>query len=87
MCIVYTQVIMSNFTDFIQPLIEPLQVFFLVASIILILMQNRGAGLSNAFGGSNEIYLTRRGIEKWVVNFTVIAITGFIFFRFLDLYI
>jgi protein translocase SecG subunit len=50
-------------------------------------MQNRGAGLSSSFGGSNEVYLTRRGIEKWVVNFTIILIVLFVVLRIVDLYI
>jgi protein translocase SecG subunit len=64
----------------------PIQTFFLVVAIILILIQNRGSGLSTAFGGNNEIYLTRRGIEKWVVNFTVVSIVAFVILRFVDLY-
>jgi protein translocase SecG subunit len=57
-----------------------------VAIIGLILIQNRGAGLSSAFGGSNEVYLTRRGIEKWVINATVILIVSFCVIRILSFY-
>ncbi len=78
---------MEQILEFIKPYILPLEVFFLVLAIVLILIQNRGSGLSNAFGGGNEIYLTRRGVEKWVVNFTVISIVAFIVLRVLDLYI
>ena len=53
----------------------------------LILIQQRGAGLDSSFGGRNEVYLTRRGIEKWVVYFTVVFIALFIIFRFVDLYV
>ena len=77
---------MSDFLNFIQNFLMPLQTFFLVVAIILILIQNRGSGLSTAFGGNNEIYLTRRGIEKWVVNFTVVSIVAFVILRFVDLY-
>ncbi len=59
----------------------------LVLSIVLILMQNRGASLDSAFGGRNEIYLTRRGIEKSVVNLTTIAVVSFVVLRILSLYI
>jgi protein translocase SecG subunit len=51
------------------------------------LIQNRGAGLSSAFGGRDEVYLTRRGIEKWVVNLTVVCIVLFVIVRILALYI
>ena len=56
------------------------------AIIGLILIQNRGAGLSSAFGGSNEVYLTRRGIEKWVINATVVLIVSFCIIRILAFY-
>jgi protein translocase SecG subunit len=59
----------------------------LILSIILILMQNRGASLDSAFGGKNEIYLTRRGIEKGVVNLTAVAVVAFVVLRVLSLYI
>ncbi len=77
----------QNFTQSISPYLLPAQIVLLVIATILILLQNRGVGLSSSFGGSNEVYLTRRGIEKWVVNFTVICIAGFVIFRILELYI
>jgi hypothetical protein len=49
-----------------------LEVACLVGSVILILIQNRGSGLSSSLGGQDEVYLTRRGIEKSVVNLTVV---------------
>jgi preprotein translocase subunit SecG len=64
-----------------------LQAFSLVMATIFILMQNRGAGLSSTFGGSDQVYLTRRGLEKSVVNLTVIFIALFIVLRILSLYI
>lgn len=78
---------MNNFLNFIEPFLLPLQAFFLVATIILILLQNRGAGLSSAFGGGGDVYLTRRGVEKWVVKFSVIFIVMFMVLRIIGLYI
>ena len=63
------------------------QTITLITSIVLILIQNRGASLDSAFGGRNEIYLTRRGIEKSVVSLTWVAIVGFIVLRILALYL
>jgi protein translocase SecG subunit len=77
---------MQNFLDIIQPFLLPLQAFFLVCAVALILLQNRGAGLSSTFGGGGDVYLTRRGVEKLVVKFTVISILLFIFLRILGLY-
>ena len=63
------------------------QTVLLITSTCLILIQNRGAGLSSAFGGIDEVYLTKRGIEKWVVNLTVLCIVLFVIVRILALYI
>jgi len=77
---------MQQFLSVLSPYILPAQIVCLICATILILMQNRGAGLSSSFGGSNEVYLTRRGIEKWVVNLTVIMIVLFVILRILSLY-
>ncbi len=63
------------------------QVFCLTMSTILILMQNRGAGLSSTFGGGDQVYLTRRGIEKSVVNLSVLFIALFVIIRVIALYV
>lgn len=42
-------------------IIQIIITFFL---IIVILLQNRGSGLSGVFGGGSNVYLTKRGIEK-----------------------
>lgn len=41
---------------------------------IVILLQNRGGGLGTIFGGSGggEFYRSRRGIEKFLYNSTII---------------
>jgi len=62
------------------------QVIALVLTTIFILMQHRGAGLSSAFGGRDEIYLTRRGVEKTVVNLSVFTLVAFILLRILQFY-
>jgi protein translocase SecG subunit len=63
------------------------QTFSLTMSMILILMQNRGAGISSTFGGGDQVYLTRRGLEKSVVNLTVFFIVSFVVLRIVALYI
>lgn len=42
---------------------------FLVVSILL---QNRGTGLSAAFGGSGNVYRTKRGVERILFIATII---------------
>ena len=47
----------------------------IVISILLIssiLLQNRGSGLSETFGGSGKVYQTKRGFDKFLFIATVI---------------
>lgn len=51
-----------------------IQISQIVVSILLIttiLMQSRGAGIGGAFGGSNDIYRTKRGAEKIIFRATI----------------
>jgi len=43
-----------------------------VLMIVVILIQNKGVGLSATFGGEGAIYRSKRGIEKGLHVFTVI---------------
>lgn len=55
-----------------------IQIILAVLLIIAILLQQRGAGLSGAFGGEGGTYSTRRGIEKILFRATIaIAILFF----------
>ena len=52
-----------------------LKILQLVIAIVLIgaiLMQNRGGGLSNIFGGAGNVYMTKRGIEKKIFILTIV---------------
>lgn len=40
------------------------QIAVAVLLMVAVLLQNRGAGLGGAFGGSGGVYLTKRGLEK-----------------------
>ena len=40
--------------------------------MVAILLQNRGVGLSGVFGGSGNIYRTKRGVEKKLFIATII---------------
>lgn len=56
-----------------------LQIVLAALLIGSILLQNRGAGLGSAWGGSGEMYGTRRGVEKLLFRATiVIAILFFL---------
>ena len=49
-----------------------------VLSILLILLQQRGASLGAGFGSSGELYTTRRGLDKSLFNTTIIFVLIFV---------
>lgn len=54
------------------------QVISALLLIIVILLQNRGSGLSGVFGGSSGVYRTKRGIEKTLFTSTIVIAAVFI---------
>lgn len=54
------------------------QVIIAVSLMIVILLQNRGTGVSGIFGGSGNVYRTKRGVEKSL--FTLTIFFAFLFF-------
>lgn len=40
--------------------------------ILVVLLQNQGSGLGNAFGGSSNSYRSRRGAERGLFGFTIV---------------
>jgi len=58
----------------------PLVAIQLISAILMvlsILLQQRGTGLGNAFGGTGNVYRTKRGIEQVLLWITIV--TSFIF--------
>lgn len=49
-----------------------------ILSILLILLQQRGASLGAGFGASGELYTERRGLEKSLFVTTVIVVMIFV---------
>jgi protein translocase SecG subunit len=47
------------------------QIIVSVLLIISILLQNRGSGLSASFGGDFGGYYTKRGMEKFLLYFSI----------------
>jgi len=64
-----------------MPSLNSFLVYAQIAAAVLliasILIQQRGVGLSSAFGGESNIYRTKRGFEKTV--FTSSVVLGIIF--------
>lgn len=50
-----------------------LEIIVAVILIVLILLQMQGSGLSSAFGGTGEIYRSKRSIEKLLMWATVVV--------------
>jgi len=59
-------------------LLQIAQVITAILLMLAILLQNRGAGLSGVFGGSGEVYRSKRGAEK--ILFTATIVLSVLFF-------
>jgi len=57
---------------------QVIQIITAILLIVVILLQQRGAGLSGIFGGSNDVFRTKRGLEK--ILFIATIIIAIIFF-------
>lgn len=63
-----------------------LKIALIVISLVLIglvMLQVKGGGLGNMFGGS-DLYRTRRGVEKSVFNMTIVFSALFLFIALLS---
>ncbi len=49
-----------------------------ILTVILILLQQRGATLGAGSGSSGELYTTRRGLERSIFNTTIIFALAFV---------
>lgn len=50
-----------------------IQLVLAVFLIIVILLQQKGAGLSGVFGGSSNVYSTKRGVDKILFYATIVG--------------
>lgn len=66
-----------------------IQIVISVLLIAVILIQNKGVGLSQTFGGSGEgnIFRAKRGAEKVIFYITVILSISFLGLAFVNLFI
>lgn len=63
------------------------QIAVSITLIILIAVQQRGAALGGAFGGSGEFYTSRRGIQKNIYYATIVAAALFILLGVANLFV
>jgi len=62
-------------------MLQILNIAEIIVAILLtisILLQNKGAGLSSTFGGDMGGYYTKRGFEKFLLNFSIVFSVAFI---------
>ena len=60
---------------------DVLQIIMLGSAILMVLavlLQQRGASLGAGFGGSSELYTTRRGLDKNLFEATVVLAVIFV---------
>ncbi len=51
------------------------QIVLSLLMIVLVMVQNKGKGLSSTFGGISGTYTTRRGLEKSIFMATIVVST------------
>lgn len=67
-----------------------INIFQIVISVLLIaviLLQQRGSGLSPVFGGGGSVYRTRRGLEKFIFGATIVLSILFLVTALLNLFL
>ncbi|MFA5386086.1 MAG: preprotein translocase subunit SecG [Candidatus Paceibacterota bacterium] len=63
-----------------------IQLIISIVLIVLILLQERGGGVSGIFGGhGGEFYQTRRGLERVIFYSTIVLVAVFIVLAILNL--
>ncbi len=70
---------MKNFINIVNIIIA-------IVIVILILIQGKGAGMGSAWGGSGEMYQTRRGFEKFTFRLTVAFVIIFFILSVINLF-
>ncbi|MEK7625655.1 MAG: preprotein translocase subunit SecG [Patescibacteria group bacterium] len=61
-----------------ETIYNSIQIALSVLLTVTILLQQKGSGLSGVFGGSSNVYSTKRGVDK-ILHFGTIAL-ALIFF-------
>ena len=59
-------------------ILETTTIISAILSVLLILLQQRGASLGAGFGASGELYTTRRGLDKSLFNATIVFVVVFV---------
>lgn len=62
----------------LDTILQTVMISSAVLMIVSILLQQRGASLGAGFGGSSELYTTRRGFDKNLFDVTVVFAVLFV---------
>ena len=69
----------------LEKILPFIQIGISILLAIAILLRQKGAGLSSAFGGSGSFYSTKRGFEKVLLVSTIVLAVLFIASGILDI--
>ena len=61
----------------LAPILNVIQFILSILLMAVILLQQKGTGLSGVFGGSSNIYSTKRGVDKLLHYGTITIATIF----------
>lgn len=61
-----------------KPAIHLIQIILGILLILVIIIQQKGAGLGSAFGGGSGFYRTKRGAEKLLFYATIVLSVVFV---------
>lgn len=64
--------------------IKILQIIIAIALMLVILLQNKGAGVSGIFGGGGNVYSAKRGLDKILFRATIVIAVLFFLISFLN---
>ncbi|HCW32294.1 MAG: hypothetical protein UT55_C0015G0004 [Candidatus Peregrinibacteria bacterium GW2011_GWE2_39_6] len=64
-------------------ILKILQIASALVLVLVILVQNRGSGLSATFGGEGGFYATKRGAEKILATTTIVVVVAFLILSFI----
>ncbi|MDD4332537.1 MAG: preprotein translocase subunit SecG [Patescibacteria group bacterium] len=53
-------------------ILKIVQIISAVGLMLAILLQNKGAGLSGIFGGNDNVFRTKRGLDKTLFQATIV---------------
>jgi protein translocase SecG subunit len=70
-----------------ETILNSIQITLSILLIVVILLQQKGSGLSAAFGGSSNVYSTKRGVDKVLHIGTIILALVFFGLSFARLFV